>query len=342
MLYFCSSDNSKIQAIYSGRFAFISNADSDTINQLINKLQVCSKSNVSFKKSKNKSTSSFIEEYIHSKIFINCYTGLILNGYRWIVRALWMFFRLKEPVRVYYKMRTIFYSVMYPLHESFVNVYLDNNSNRNDEYYKSKRHVYKYLKKIHEADKLIINKYFQHFSMKQLSVLFVLWPVCLLCGWFIGKGYTVISQELNDGKLTENNHPLSGTINKSSKGNHSLTERIFDLIRISTIKPNYFIDDWNWTMLKFQSEYAIWDFAVEYSKTYDNKERFIRDFYQYIAVILGFVSEWICLDDIRPNIILIKKIRRSIEKNIIEEPPTNWDTNPQLVKFINFFHLHGN
>jgi hypothetical protein len=239
-------------------------------------------------------------------------------------------------------MRTIFYSVMYPLHESFVNAYLKNKSRPNNEHNERRCNMVKYLKKIHEADKFIIKRYLQYFSIRQLSIVLALWPIFLLCGWLIGKDYTVVSIEFIDGKLNEQNHPLSGTINKASKGNPSLFERLFDLIRISTIKHNYFIDDWNWTMLKFQSEYEIWNSAVECSKIYDSKERFIKDFYQYIATILGFVSEWTCLDDIMPNLVFMKKIRHSIEKNKIEKPPSNWDANPQLVKLVNFFHLHGN
>lgn len=342
MLYFCSKYNSKIRAVYTGRFAFVAQADSNIISELINSIRA----NALLDQNKHDDFSvhklSVYEEFYHSRLFLYCNTGLVLIGIRWLIRFLWLFFRSRDSVIWYYKMRAIFYAIMYPIHESIVEEYFE--SKKSLKFIKNNDSTNKEILK--KADNYIKNKWIQNISLSYVLLVMMLWPILKWIGWILSRDFTVISQEFKNGILYEKNHPVSGIINKAgSIGNENanLTERIFNFIKIDTIKHNTFIDDWYWMLLKFRAEHDIWNTVVDISKYHTRtRQTFTNSFNEYISNIIGFVTEWVELKDVTPNIILVRIINKSISKKLLLKPPLNWENQPQLIKLINFFHLHGN
>ena len=121
MLYYTSTDETgNTDATYSGRFAFIHFPDYEdflTVDRLRNendfKQLWGSQDDPQIKKAKE----ILAHEYTHKRIFALSETGLMLNGYRFLVRAKYLLTGRMNSVKKYYRMRTIYLMETRPYHE---------------------------------------------------------------------------------------------------------------------------------------------------------------------------------------------------------------------------------
>ncbi|HOC43274.1 MAG TPA: hypothetical protein PKJ99_09725 [Thermoanaerobaculales bacterium] len=207
MLYF-TSRSTIIDAIYTGRFAFISRGTADGVADALSALlhRTEGPDRAVDNAARDDLTASFLEEHRHAQLFLSCNTGLILSGLLFFVRAAWLLFRTRRVVYEYYRLRAVFYAIMYPIHEHAVHETLERLS-VDEEISAALR------ENVSQADAEVRARWNDVASPVVLAMILLCSPIFRLLGRIVARHFTVVSQEYDDGQLWECNHALSGIVN---------------------------------------------------------------------------------------------------------------------------------
>lgn len=326
MLYF-TSRLERIGAVYTGRFAFIVNATAEWIAGAVARMQQTA---VLDDPEEHDVAEAFAEEYRHSQLFLSCRSGLLLGGVLVFVRVIWLACRSRRAVYEYYRLRTAFFAVMYPLHEESVS--------ETKERQPSEQAPEDLQQRLCEADDRVWAAWKELLPRPAVVVLLLTGPVCRALGRAFARHFTVISQEYRSGRLYEHNHAVGGFINDLYSDRAPLpllVRRMLWAIRPESVVPNTVHMDWDWMLLKFLAERDTWPLVRDHQAT-------TRSFLEYCADVLAFVGEWVQLHQARPIATICSAVAATRSYTRLPPLPDGWEGDPRLRKMVNFFYLHGN
>lgn len=332
MLYF-TSQSARLDAVYSGRFAFIANATAAWIAAALDRIGRTPDGPPEATPpvpDGDPLVSAFAEEYRHAQLFLSCRSGLVLGGGLVLVRISWLFFRSRRTVYDYYRLRAAFFAVMYRLHEDAVAAALQRIVLDDPIPDELRDHV-------RRADRAVWDAW-RAMMPRLVIVLRLVSPLLSLVGRLFARHYTVISQEFENGSLHEHNHALGGFANDLYADRSPLPRPIRRWLRAArpeSIVPNTFATDWEWMLLKFLAERDCWGLVLE-------RNHQAMSFDAYRAEVLAFAAAWVHLHQARPIATISTAIDETRTQHALPPPPEGWGGNPRLRKLVNFFYLHGN
>jgi len=337
MLYFTKNKGNSIGALYSGRFAFIPHArissliklvrQDDSKNEDIDKRSIIEKNIEEFYK----------EEFEHSRLMLFCKSGLILSGLRWLTRLAWGVSKSKKRIYDYYKLRTIFYYYMYPIHEDIVKRNLNCNISKIN---------WKAIKnEINAMDKLVINKWLSSLSIPFRISFVLLYPLFYLIGWSFARSFTLISIELINGEIVTKNISKNSIINTSGSiglASPILIQRVLNLLKIECYFKNNLNSDWVWMINKFRAERETLENLIITKDSSIQQTGLIFNYEVYVKSIFEFVERWVCFEGKMIGMIIERII---LSGNYPDELPKilkKYEQDKRLRYLVNFFYLHGN
>lgn len=323
MMYFTHSSRSYggIQALYNGRFAFVAALDPRAAIELP----------LIVEQRPGSSTSSPLqagvlngirEEFDHFSWFLECKTGLLLNGLRLVARIAWLAGRREVLPRLYYSMRSQFYLRMYELHESLVKLSRGPKLHPNG------------LAKLRQADEELFRAWESTSDTK--SVLRFRTILCAI-GRLFTRHFTVVAVASDRGRAATN-VALGGWINTSgSFGDRqgSLVERLLVWLRPEALIHLGPLDLWRWMLLKFEVEAT----AVRIGKA-NSREAFAY-YATYVQKTLAFLSVLMAVADQRA-IYQLESILLALWETPGPPMPAGWESNDELLAVVGFFYGHGN
>jgi hypothetical protein len=335
MLYFTHrfSKGMALKGVYNGRFSFIAGVMKEELEAIFERVVRGGDIN---RNDKDVAVAAVREEFEHKKLYYYCLTGLILNGFRLVARLCWAKFRRRGMAEYYYEMRTLFFGVMYPLHESMVG-----SADKTDLKVKKK--------KIRRADVEVLRLWLKRpLTWTFIPVAWLFW----LMGRFFSGSFAIIHVHYVDGRMVERNYAEKGIVNQVGNVGavrHRWMARVMEMFRIERLFRVKNQRDWEWMLMKFMVEHRNWqrtlsaqEEAIDKLHLSKTKHRTHENFNEYLREILGFVAEWIGIDSAFPITIIIKAFKRTLAGETVPRPRGGkWDTM-EYRKLLNFFYLHGN
>lgn len=314
MLFFTSP---KFDAIYSGRFAFILGVESSHLARLVAETA---------RLRDRPGSTSFDEEFRHSRVYLSCYTGLVVSGLRMLTRLIWVTAGSERAVAAYYRLRTAYYAVMYPLHEMLVGG-ADHGGRRRGLFRAQWRVAWLWLTRC---------------RMPTIAALvLVTSPFWAVLGWMLAKDFTVIEQRIADGRLVERNLSTGRYVNVVGSVGLERPSPLQRLLSLGQLE-RYFVSkpdrDWRWMLQKFDSERAAWSEVVRPNLS---EWPYAVEFDDYAAAIVGFAAHWAHLG-FGPIRRVLAAVMDASENKAERRFPPGWADDPQRRKMVNFFYLHGN
>lgn len=374
MPYFTRHKQGKLDAIYSGRFAFIK---PDSYNNIVKTFAQVT--NEKHRQDFSEKTKSLQEEFGHSIQFSKMAVGNALNGARWLIRQFFIYFPFELPVRTYYKLRFLWFCINYTMLES---MYKEVQRSSNDQ----KKLTFD-TKKLLRQDLHSCKLMYRHAPWATF-LLIASMPITIPIGYLLSKHFTVYalaffanekdlgnSDELgaaaphidsrqdssdackknldhssnNDNFIAQNSDIRHAIIEHSSVSyTSSLGERKgfekFVRIFIEIVQHGYMLRrrPWiikKWVHIKFKTEKLMYA-TMPYL---NNENPAFPDFYIYISKIGNFAMNWAgCTEIIKLSRIAALLERLAITSDVdlseIEEFQGVEDWNNVL----GFFYMHGN
>ena len=350
-LYFTKKDKGRIKAVYSGRFAFISD---ELIYDKIEKTF----DSINHSKAKILQEYKFEEiqeEFLHHIIFKKNFSSLFINGFRYMTRLIWRLVESKKLVALYYEYRTLFYFIMYKPQETVVDSLIrDKIKNINiKQFFYLFKYDLKYLKLLIAYEKEQKKYYLNLFLLLLLS------PILFFIGFVISKFFTIIlyKKNLNTDKYEHQYISQYGVV-KDLNRKKTLKSNIGELIQFERIiyKINKFDEkhqNLKWLFIKYKSEYKVYNFI-------NKKEKSLNEYYdmsvfdnfeEYFIQVMILAFTWADIDPNKNYVLFnqfILKLEYSIKEgdlsiiekyiSIISLENSDLDLN----RVIEFFYMHGN
>jgi len=347
MLYFTETDKDmNVEAIYNGRFSFV-------LERLFDK-KIVSKEDIenviaSLNNKQNYHLQPFEkaihEEFMHKKNFIFCKSGLFLSGFRYFVRFIYLTTRFKKIIRYYYKIRLLFFSIMYPVHE-----YIEDKNDDNE------------IKKLlSEADNEVYKLWALNTGNICSFLLIFTRPLYIWMGKIFHENFTIVhvfkeGDDFEEYNIVEDPNNVMNLAGSTTFYHNTWRSKIYRALSFDLKMKNKLRKDWEWMLIKFQTEKKYWPIYISnINKKIDclfksgikiPKEKLLiyEDFDKYLFVILHFSSMWSLLE----NPYIVKQVFWEIKGNLMGNNQSfnflkTIDLNStNISKFINFFYLHGN
>jgi len=331
VLYFTRTDpkTRAIEALYSGRFAFIASMSASDAESLMAMRKL--RGGLASSREIRSLVTSFEEEFEHQRQALTCKSGLVLSGLRMWARLLWTSRRSERWVRLYYRLRTQFYLQMYDLMEQAVA------PRQPQEGRGTRQSLIDPRDRVRHADRKLLSSWKANLSGWDRFAVTMSSPFLSVLGWMMARHFTVVTVEWRENQLVETNVAASGIVNVAgSYGLQSprLHQRIVSLFRIERHWPNSPAADWSWLLLKFETERQT-------MKSFGKKGSWT--FVDYVERVMSFVERWVCLDDpLRAMSIARLVTTVPYSQQIAHSLPKEWAEDPRTHKLVNFFYIHGN
>lgn len=322
-LLFTNLVKGKINAAYTGRFAFIREATSEHADGFIEG-----------NKPPELLEQRLKEELEHSRVFIKCKTGLIISALRWIVRIGWLITRNENLVYKYYQLRAMFFICMYSLHEELVGSKLiSETSNRLTNIQK---------KKLNDADCKVFSLWKEHLSFFSYYSILLFSPVLLLMGFVTTKDFTVISFQKVDNQYKDHNSSSNTTINLNNIGfkKNRLTNYLLKLIIIENWANKTFADDINWARQKFRAEKDNWPLVQSILKDDKQYHSVYPSYEEYCLKLADFVLSWSNCQSFTSKEAFLLFLKNADDEEVIKFISESNDEF--LKKAVCYFYYHGN
>ncbi|MGR0480179.1 MAG: hypothetical protein ACTFAL_01910 [Candidatus Electronema sp. V4] len=258
-MYFTRQNQGKIDALYSGRFAYILSNDKSTAKKYFEEIL----------RGKETGSEQLLEEYNHFKLYSKSISALYINGIRWIIRFIFIFTNNYWIVYEYYKARAIFFGMAYSFHEDSV---------------REKR--VNYIDLIKLDIKIIFH------SLKNSKIymlLFLFFPVIALIGFVITKHFSVRIVDLSCKEIPKKMVVISkyGYV-RYEEGMMSSTfvQKFGGIIQLERWGVAHKKEEF-WLIAKFAAEKDMWSL-------YPSKFKFADDdtYFDYVHKIIIFIEKW--------------------------------------------------
>ena len=335
MLYFTHrfSGVMALKGVYNGRFSFIAGVLKEELEAVFERIVRGGETGGG---DDDVAVAAVREEFEHKKLYNFCLTGLLLNGLRWVARVFWSVLKGRRMAEYYYEMRTLFFAVMYPVHESMVDPACTLTL-------KEKRKV------IRRADWVVLRLWFRRpLTWALVPVAWVIWGI----GRLFAGSFTIIHVHYVDGRLVERNYAEKGIVNQVGnvgEVDHLWIARFIAKLRIEKLFRVKDQRDWEWMLMKFGVEGRIWQTALDEQKLAirkigltDIKYTDWTKFEDYLQKILSFVSEWVTIDSAVQIAVITQAILKGTGTHSVPRPTGKRWKSPEYKKFVNYFYLHGN
>ncbi|ENM3890402.1 hypothetical protein Q9F25_003635 [Vibrio cholerae] len=319
-LLFTNEKNGKINAAYTGRFAFIRGITSEEADQFIHN------------EHRNVGVEIKLQEELeHSRLFIKCQSGLIISAIRWLVRVYWLFTKKNKAIYHYYKLRAIFFANMYSLHESTVSLIL-NDSSRS--YFSSDD-----VKKIRAMDRKVLNEWKIELGYKYIFII-ILYPVLYFMGYITTKDFTIVSFKSENGKLVEHNSAKNGLLNNIGTKKRGHLDLLLKYLIVESWTNKTYIDNLSWVREKFRSEKASWNY-IEVTLRDDKQYHLVYpSFEEYCIKLADFVLSWASCKNSNSHEALSFFLINPDDDDVFNYLANTEDEH--LKKAIDYFYYHGN
>ncbi len=352
-LFFTKKDRShSIEAVYTGRFAFLNNIyikdKKATYNQLENTFHnIQKKHKNSNELLKSIKLEEIKEEFLHSKVFHKNISSLIINGLRYITRILWRITENPYWVKKYYKYRTYFFIVMYSPQEILVDKIKKG-------HIKSDKIKFGIL---FNEDKKLFELISKFDDKKFLFLVILLSPFLIFTGYVITKFFAIIIYEKNIKTCQYEHQYISNNkiVKNLNRNNTSIFTKIGRLIQIeSLIKKINNFDENNqnilWFILRFRVEKSIYKEITENKINLSNQNICLKDekidFDEYFERIIIFAFNWADIKIDKNRLFCSDFIDIAYDAVICDSNIDNFKyfikSNNELKRVIEFFYLHGN
>lgn len=320
-LLFTNQKNGKINAAYTGRFAFVRGVNSKQADSFVkNQILRC------------KSEIRLQEELQHSRTFIKCHSGLILSALRWLARIGWLATKSNYSVILYYKLRTLFFAHMYSLHESTVAsiLYDDEKTTLSSSD----------LRALRARDKLVLKEWQKVLGYKY-GLLVLCYPLLYLMGYLTTKDFTIISFKVLNGKLVEKNSAESGFLNNIG----SVQKRK----KIDSFLKYLIVENWankghkenvKWLQEKFKTEKSLWDQCSTILSDDAQYKDVFPSYEEYCFKVADFVLDWSCCTKVDSCHTFTYFLVEPNDDEAFNQLLTTEDEH--LKKAIDYFYYHGN
>lgn len=255
-MFFASTRNENVKAIYTGRFSYVLGNDREMTLTDFEKI---------VRKGADGSVD-LLEEYNHFKLFLWSISGLYINGLRWIVRLLYNITGCQWFPFDYYKARSIFFGLSYEFHETNV-------GNKDFD-----------LKKLIFIDLKVIRLSAINSRLYLLFLLF--FPMIWFIGLVISYHFTTRVCDHNSDDPKETNISKFGYVGiEKNKEESLLLRKVGSLLEIeSYFNYGSHID---WMLSKYLAEKLMW---TKYQR--DFKFGHQNSFDEYIEKYVHFVNIW--------------------------------------------------
>ena len=328
MPYFTKYKNGKVDAIYSGRFAFIL---PDSYENIVENFRKVTKENKILNFTER--TKSLNEEFGHSIQFSKMPIGNALNGARWLIRQIYIYFPMEFLVSSYYKLRFIWFCGNYSLLEDMYKKSQDCTLSDNQ-----KKKFMANLNTLFYQDLKSAVIMLKHFPILT-SLLFISMPITVPIGFFLNRHFTVYALAVDKESIIE--HGI--TSYTSSLEKHKKFARIMRII-VVLVQHGYVLKKrpWilkNWVHIKLKTEKTMYE---KFSHLNSSNPAF-PDFNKYINSISAFAIKWSGCNDLKKSMEISNEL-----KNLSKTKEVNLDKINALNAFkdwentIGFFYMHGN
>lgn len=349
MLYYTSRRiTGETDATYSGRFAFIHFSkyeDYLAVDHLRKENDFKNLWGTDKNDQTRKAKGILAHEYTHKHIYALSETGLILNGYRFLVRARFLLFKQAGPLKKYYRMRTIYLMETRPYHERFAQAIDQELNDGHSSIELAFNHTVnsQYNTTIKNQEQVILDAWKQidgHLS--KLTRKF-----CLRFGRWLQENFAVmLSYRDVEGKVVNGGFADQGVSNDvgTVRPGDSWSTRIqkFLLLHLITLPLNrqesfdtYF--EWYWIGQRTQFEILREKYGMEYDQ--------FRD--ETLGRNALFIMEWAGVPEPRQSTLIqitedTLLLNRSDFTTKWDATLSQWSHNPYIIRYFCFFHLHGN
>jgi hypothetical protein len=327
MPYFTNHKNGKLDAIYSGRFAFIK---PDNYQNIVDTFNNVTRSGV--QQNATERINSLREEFGHSIQFSKMLIGNSLNGARWLLRQFFIYLPYKAPISAYYKLRFVWFCVNYDLVESM---------------YKEEQKTALPLEinKLAFKTKALIAQDFKSFifMFRHLPLpailLFISMPITVPIGIFLNRHFTVYAFASDKKVIVEHGASAYTTTLAEHKGFNKLMRTI-----VTIVQHGYMINrrPWiikDWVHIKFSAEKEMY----EKLPAINSENPAFPDFSIYINKISAFAISWAGCKRIKKSDRIATALRQLVNtKNVELLEIENVDGIDDWNNTLGFFYMHGN
>jgi len=304
MPYFTAfSSNGLVNAVYSGRFAFLMpNLYDDLCGQLSEA-----------KKVDEKAESIVREEFKHAQDFLLLPVGLALSGWRWLLRQWYLFSPRTAPVVSYYRLRFFWFCSWYERLESK----------------EQKQNLF-------IKDISVFFSMFKHFPLGSIALLIGA-PLTFPIGYVLNRHFTIFAYASDLGRRVEVG-PTSYTSTVFGENRASLLRRVVGYFqRFPTLTTNGSIRI-NWMRLKFYAEKEMY---ARFPRLPIEVAPF-RDFVQYVNQMTIFSVFWSGNRGLFEANVLANACLNSDNEELWRRLSNDRRSFQVLFDAGEFFFLHGN
>lgn len=345
MLYFTSIrpvekvQQNTIDAIYSGRFAFLDPTHNKHLVSALKKLASRDIFDAFFSyHPSSKREETVLEEFLHAKLLLNSYIGQSLNGLRLITRIKWLWYKSTQAVENYYKIRTLFYLCAYDAHENLAGGLisdLESSVKAKLATTTAKEKKQKITSTVRTIDKEIHNEIRAVLGKRTYYYFLLASPVYWSIGRVLSNSFTIITR--HEGR--DEHYGEGGIINAYS---WEQLEKYWFLKFLRWLHFEWWFrnsvhDDWQWMVIKFATEKKQWEI-------FQNTQNINLPFTyrEYKNLVMGFVGRWSNYKNAKSLYQINSAINLCSQGQKVPFPKENISSNPDFQKFVNFFYLHGN
>lgn len=323
MLYFTFLDkrSGALRAIYNGRFAFLLefppdvalDIDLSDITGKVGSVPV-------------DTFSSLAEEERHKTLFLDCVSGLFLNGFRFLVRIAWLTRRREELPCLYYRFRTQFFLGMYEVHEELAALLLGHQEDTPE---------HEALKaRIAAEDRRLIACWKEELGRK----FWLLKLVAVSVGRLLSRHFSVVTVDTKSPGRTATNVASGGVLNTS--GSFGMRPGRWIERILTWLRPEAFVrlsdtEIWRWMILKFQEERR--EIFRQTEEPASAKELYAS----YVRGIFAFLSLYMEVKDQR-SVFQLEELLLNVEEAAAQAPPVDWLGREDIFSIVGFFYGHGN
>ncbi|QTH71618.1 hypothetical protein [Pseudoalteromonas xiamenensis] len=319
-LLFTKETEGRINAVYTGRFAFVRGLSSTEADLFIAE-----------KIASTEKKDRLLEELEHSRVYIKCSSGLIISAIRWFVRIFWLVSKNEKFVYRYYKLRAIFFVNMYSLHEDIVEF----NRKSNDDSKFSEMAT----RDLKLSDQKVMSAWKKELGYTYLAIQ-IFYPVLYLMGYITTKNFTIVSSNGDVDELVDHNSSVGGLLNDIGTKERGFFDPLLKYLIVENWSNMTYSDGLSWVKEKFRSERDSWRYvetALNKNKKYQS---LYPSFHEYCHKISDFVLSWSSCKDINSREALVYFLKYPDDKDAYNYLLKTQDVF--LKKAIDYFYYHGN
>ncbi len=332
MPYFTNENNGKISAVYSGRFAFILPDNLANLKERFDKSIGNRDRTEADQVGDNTEQVILDEEFEHSRDFCRSYVGNTLNGVRWLLRQFFIYFPFPWPVQAYYKLRFIWFALVYDLLEDNAKKIQTEKEKKNSSIPHEPTRIQ--IRALLKVD-LSVMKVMREMLPLESAIFLLVSPLCFLLGYVLTRHFTIFVYATDLGRIVEHGRTKYTSSTVEHKGLTRFARFAIWLMQHEWMLARRPWIQTRWVILKFRAEYAMYS---NYSYLMEGKPVF-KGWKSYIQQALRFSLAW---SNIKSTL-----AQRALQKYVAElaksdEVPPPEECREMWHAAVIFFYYHGN